>query len=190
MFDEKGEINFKFENSNLVIETSGDEELAVFAGVYMVDDGSVSTIERTVERNPLEGSYLLGEDLGTPDVESFDQLESFLQNAPNSLELWISNLTSDTADFSIGGFVDGSMIATMGSLEKDGDKWKYFDEFDEVYTMELEFGDNLVIITALTEDNEKLNGTYIKQAESAEDEFNKYETDIDGLELYEGTTMY
>ena len=78
-FDESIKIEFKFENSNLVIETSGKEGYEVFAGTYKIDDGTTSTIERTIEKNLLEGTYLLGEKIESPEVENFEELETFLE---------------------------------------------------------------------------------------------------------------
>jgi len=188
--DEETKIKFKFENSNLIIETSGNEGYEVFAGIYKIDDGTTSTIERTIEKNTLENTYLLGEKIESPEVENFEELETFLETAPKSLTMEILNMTSETVDFTLGGFADGSMIVTMGSLTKSGESWVYFDESLGENTIEIKFLDNLVVVTGLTEDREKLSGEYIKQIETVEDEFKEYENQINEIEIYEGVIMY
>lgn len=184
MFDEKSEFNFKFENSNLIIEVVGNEELSIFNGVYKLDDGSVSGIERTVEKNPLEGKYLLGEEYEVPEFESFEELEEFLASAPDCMVVEVTNMTTDTADFSIGGFIDGNMLAIMGGLEKVEGKWLYSDEDARI---ELEFKENEVIVT----DTEGIaTGIYSKKITNLDDEYKEYETYVDEIELEEGSLMY
>ena len=190
MFDEYGEINFSFSGTDLIIETLGYEELAVFNGRYSVDDGSVSTIVRTVEKNSLEGEYLLGEKIETPEFETMEELEKFLQTAPLSLAFGISDIGEEAAIYTLGGFVDGSMLVRMGSLQKVGDKWQDVDEYEEGSNIEVEFVEGNVVIRGLNEDNEILNGTYIKQIEKVEDEFREAEELINGMEVDEGGFMY
>ena len=140
----------------------------------------------TVEKNPLECEYLLGEKIETPEVETMEELDTFLQTAPNSLSFGISDIHEERATYTLGGFVDGSMVVRMGSLQKVGDKWQDVDEYGEGSTIEVEFVDGNVVITGLTEDDKKLNGTYIKQIESAEDEFIKAEETLNSMEITEG----
>jgi len=187
VFDTKGELIFRFDNSDLIIETNGDEEFNVFAGRYKVDDGTVNTIERTVERNPLEGTYLLGEEIeGTPDISNFEELEQFWLNTPLSVSLEINNVSENSANFAIGGFVNRSMVAIMGELELVDGKWKYFDSFDEQYELEIEIKDNVAIVTGLNEDDAKLTGTYTKKPYNQTDEYEKYKEQLDATELYVG----
>lgn len=184
IFDDKGEIIFRFEGKDLIIETSGCEDLSILAGTYKVDDGSVSEIEWTIAKNPIEGEYLLGEEMETPNVGSLEELEAFLQSAPDSITLTVSDVEADSATFSIGGIVDGGMFAIGGSLEKVEDKWKYFDKVEEKYIIEIAFEEGKAIVTGLGEDNEKLSGAYTKQA--TKNEYEKYENMIDESSVGEG----
>lgn len=189
IFDERKEMNFKFENSNLVIETSGDEDLAVFDGIYKIDDGTISTIETTMQRNPLEGSYLLGEELKEePVLNTFEELEQFLANLPLTLGLEISNITDTSAGFTLGGYGNGEMIAIMGSLEMVDGKWKYLDH--EEYTLEIELKEEEAIVTGLTEDMKKVSGTYIKKAYNPEEEYKKLDEQLNSTEISEGGFLY
>jgi len=190
MFEEKRTIELSFEGTDLIIKTEGYEELNVFNGRYKVDDGTISSIVKTTERNPLEGNYLLGEKMETPEVETMEELQKVIETAPLSLTFEISNIGETTATYTLGGFVDESMVARMGSLEKHGDKWRDVDEYEEGSTIEVEFVDGNVVITGLVEDSEKLTGTYIKQVESLEDEFEKVEEEVDSMEVGEGALWY
>ena len=194
IFDNVGEINFRFDGSDLLIETTGYEDLAVLAGRYKVDDGTVSSIVRVTERNPLEGIYLLGEEVDTSkwgNVESFDELGKLMESISLSLTCEILDMTENEATYAIGGFVDGSMIARMGTLEKIGEKWRDVPMFEEdVPTIELEFNDGNLIINGLNEEDKKLNGIYEKQKDSAEEEFSKVQDDVDRLEISEGVFVH
>ncbi|MBO5141569.1 MAG: S-layer homology domain-containing protein [Clostridia bacterium] len=185
LFEDKGEIIFKFEGKDLIIETSGYEELSILDGTYKLDDGSVSEIKWTIQKNPIEGEYILGEEIEAPNMESYEEFVDFLQTAPTSVTLTISDMNKTSSAFSIGGFVNGSMIACMGSLEKVGDKWKYFDESEGKYVLEISFEDGKAIITDL---NEKLNGIYIKKA--LVNEYEKYEKALEESSVGEGVFIF
>jgi len=187
MFEDKGEINFRFEKTDLIIETTGYENLGILAGEYKVDEGTITSIETTVERNPLEGTYLLGEEMETtPEINSFEELEQFLANAPLSVSLEISNVSEHSASFTMGGFANESMVVTMGTLEMSDGKWRYLDEYGEAYTLEIELKDDVAVVKGLTEDTEKLSGIYSKKAYSPAEEYKKYEKQLDETELYGG----
>ncbi|MBP3284231.1 MAG: S-layer homology domain-containing protein [Clostridia bacterium] len=167
ILDDKGEIKFRFSGSDLVIETSGYEDLAVYSGRYQPDDGTVSTLKTVSEKNPLEGSYSLG-----------------------SLNLTLTGIAPESANFEMSGIADGKIIFKSGTLQKLGDKWKYFDIFATVYTLEMELHEDRVIVTGLDEENSALSGIYEKEEENAEDEFKKYEEAVDALYLNEGVFLF
>jgi len=191
IFDNVGEINFRFDGSDLIIETTGYEDLAVLAGRYKVDDGTVSSIVRVTKRNPLEGIYLLGEDIDASSIESFEDLGKLMENISLSLTCEIIDMAENEATYSIGGFVDGSMIARMGTLEKIGEKWRDVPMFEEeVPTIEIEFNEGNLVVNGLNEEDKKLNGVYVKQKESIDEEFSKVEDEVDRLEISEGVFVH
>ena len=191
IFDNVGEVNFRFDGSDLIIETTGYEELAVLAGRYKVDDGTVSSIVRVTKQNPLEGIYLLGEEVDTSNINSFDDIGKLMESVSLSLTCEIIDMTEAEATYAIGGFVDGSMIARMGTLEKNGKKWRDVPMFEEdVSTIEIEFGDGSLVINGLNTEDAKLNGTYLKQTDSTDEEFAKVEDEVERLEISEGVFVH
>lgn len=190
IFDEKTEFVFRFEDSNLIIETSGEEGVSVFAGTYKLDDGTISTIERSENANLFEGSYILGKEYEVPEFETMEELQKFVGNSSNYVEVQISNMSSSSANFSIGGFAEKHLVAIMGAIEKVEDKWIYFDEYEEKNAIELEFLDNSVIINSLAEEYNILNGTYLKKIINPEEQYNEFEATINEIEFEEGEMAF
>lgn len=181
----EGEIIFRFENEDLIVETSGYENLSVFAGRYKIDDGSISKIEWTVSKNPVEGEYLLGEEIEIPDFTSLAEYQNFIKSVPDSVTISVSNVTEKSADFSVSGFVDGGMTVIMGSIQKEGDKWKYYDSFEGTCELEIVFEDGKAIVTG--KDN-SISGTYIKK--NSTNDFEKYEQMINQSSVGSGVFIF
>lgn len=181
----EGEIIFRFENGDLIVETSGYEDLSVFAGRYKIDDGSISKIEWTISKNPIEGEYLLGEEIEIPDFKNFAEYQDFIESVPDSVTISVSNVTEKSAVFAVGGFVDGGMTAIMGSIQKDGDKWKYYDSFEGTCKLEIVFEDGKAIVTG---NDNSMSGTYIKK--DSTNDLKKYEEMVEESSVGDGVFIF
>lgn len=186
IFDNYGEMNFRFDGDDLIIETSGYEGLEVFSGRYKVDDGSISTIERVTPVNPLEGTYTLGAEVDTSKLKTYEEYEKVMNEVSHSLSLTISKITDTSAELLINGIANGGLIVIYGNLEKSDNKWIYTDDIDGSVEFEVELTGDKAIVTGISENRKDLSGEYSRVNKTLEEEYNEYEEQIDTLELGEG----
>lgn len=122
-----------------------------------------ATVVLNMLNKVIEGTYLLGEELDIKEPESIEELKDMLNSTSKSLSLDIANISSNTADFTLSGIINGDNISVLGKLQKQGDKWLYLDSKTGSYTIQIELKDNSAIVTGLNYTYNKLNGKYIKK---------------------------
>lgn len=122
-----------------------------------------ATVVLNMLNKVIEGTYLLGEELDIKEPESIEELKDMLNSTSKSLALDIANISSNTADFTLSGIVNGNNISVLGKLQRQGDKWLYLDSKTGRYTIQIELKDNSAIVTGLDYTYNKLNGKYIKK---------------------------